>query len=395
MREELERYREMYLGHNEELIEREQIVNAISQITDDAILVITGKGGYGKSTALWQLLTRVAHAQPGATRLVHLVRSTSSAPVSFGVLIDTLRGIPSARADDAIALRRVMAANPDTQPPILLLGWDGIDQRYLADSWLAASKRIIDFFWGIHQRHKDTGILPPARLLVSCRRKEEFDFHISTITGHGVESKRPTYIELDVFSNSELIVLLGAVDTPCAARLSATVEAGPIPSFDSEFVSHLEFDDMPSQASIEILRQPIMWHCFSKLTQPLQLEFLDGHGDALAEMAAAYLKWFGQRVNQRHGLDEQEVEAALDELARAFPSPTDAFSRAESWQCLQTVLQSGAVARQLYGEGISSGLLDEIPAPGGRRSSAQSSWRWRYGFVLTYLLSRQGLNSNV
>jgi hypothetical protein len=159
-------------------------------------------------------------------------------------------------------------------------------------------------------------------------------------------------------------------------------------------VARLEPTDTSGKASVEILKQPIMWRCFVELTEPMQAAFLDGGSDGQLAMALAYVEWFKRRANQRHGLNEEDVETALRELALAFPSVTNANGRAEAYQRLAVVFLKIAEVRHFYSEAISSGLLDEISSPGGQTSTGLFRWRWRHGFIVTFLVNSQERNEN-
>ncbi len=167
------------------LVFRKDVEDAMKEWDYDALIVITGKGGYGKTTALLQVLRAAVSNDAVPQRLAHLVLTTSELPSGLGYLVDKWRGAVPSHVDNGSALERLSKANQSTKPPILMLGLDGIDEIDGSDSREKA-RRLIKFFWTLHQEHKRKAQPPPARLVVSCRDQDELDTIISSITGKGI-----------------------------------------------------------------------------------------------------------------------------------------------------------------------------------------------------------------
>jgi hypothetical protein len=374
------------------LIDRQFVRDAMDQWIDDAFIVFIGSGGYGKTTALWQVLERGVDQTSVPRRLAALVASDTR---SFGGLIEQWRGAPEAlNVLDEVALERIKHANSDTEPPILVLGLDGIDEKYMSTALREPTARLIDFFWKLHQKHKNTGAAPPARLLITCRRRGDVQKFIETATGLGVAGKPPTYLPFEEFTLQEIQGLLAQDPTisPEAKRTLTAAAAGQqaLQYGGTSLMHPPAVYDLPAARWLAILRHPILWRCFTLLTATNQVGLVggdEGAGDCLAE---SFFEWFRSRAQRRLNLDVETLGVALRSVADACDVASGVY-RLDLW--LRTVYAaasySDADSRRLYQDGLNAGLIEDIPPAGGTWATSQGSWKWRHEFLWSHLRSNR------
>lgn len=386
LQEDLNGQKEYRLGlEGSYLIERDIVKNAMADWINDALIVFTGEGGLGKTTALWQVLRAGVDKTASPRRLAALITAGTGMPKSFGELVDQWRGSESATKDDSLALRRLQCANGDVQRPILLLGLDGADETHSSNAFREAAARIMDFFWTLHQQYKESLEPPPARLLVSCRRPEEVEKFIQTVTGRGVSGKPPKYVRFEEFTVAEIWMLLQRPDiaSPDAVqRLVRAAELNP----DQAYATTAPAYDRQAVMSLSLLRHPILWSCFMALTPPQQSAFVSGNAQAQDALAARYLEWFMRRASQRLGFLPSDMKPALAAAAQKS-SAGETSHKVDLWTVAvrEAAGYSMAEARRLYHEGVSAGLIEELPPAGGLPARSQSLWRWRHAFLWSHL----------
>jgi hypothetical protein len=373
------------------LIERERVVDALQRWNSEALVVFTGDGGCGKTTALWQILkSSVGRSLPNR-RLVCLL-SAKDAPTIEG-LINRWRGDPSPTGlRDDVAIERLVGANESAEPPILVLGLDGVDEIRGSEGTVSSSMtgRMIRFFWDLHKHHVGLGTRPPARLLVSCRRKEEISSMIG-LAANGVQiaAPEPAYVDLGEFSQPEFELVLqetSAVDTLVAKRIIDAEGLTMVRDYGNR--PHMETPGVRASESrwIALLHRPIIWRFFSVLPPVSQMALIDGDPAIEDEIAASYFGWFVNRTRQRHGLDQQVVRDALRAAARVCDLSTPTHALAE-W--LSGVLTAGLAisqARTLHAECVGAGFIQDLPPAGAHAShSVEFPWQWRHEFLWRHL----------
>jgi hypothetical protein len=316
-----------------------------------------------------------------------MITGDSEMPNSFSELVDRWRGAAPTLRDD-LALQRIEQANPHTKRPILLLGLDGVDEMHVSSAFRDAAGRIIDFFWNLHQQFKNSKDPPPICLVVSCRRQQDVDKYIQTVTGLGVAGKPPKYLPFERFSLSEIQTLLrqtGAVSPPVVEKLIRATD----PDLNQEYPEDSLACDQRAVTSLSLIRHPILWRCFVSLTPANQSALVDGDLGAQDALAAHYLQWFSQRAQQRLNLSQSDAEIALCAVAQKCISGETNY-RFDFWEdaIIGTSCCSKSDARNLYREGLSAGFIEDLPPSGGQQALFQQLWVWRYTFLWSHLRRR-------
>ena len=357
------------------------VSQAMERLQNDAIVLITGNGGCGKTTSLWQALYDVANAGAPVQRLSCLLLSARS----IESLIDEWRGAASpgtTGSGDATALKLLMDANRSVTNPVLILGLDGIDEIRESNPLYGQASQLIRFFWELHRKHMFAASVPPARLLVTCRRRSDFTRFIGPIAATSDISLTP--IDLGEFSPKEfegLLLNTVNIDSGVAERLidrthftlGTSRERSPFSANNAAVID---------PKWISLLRRPIIWRFFAKLKPAEQIQLVDGDEAPEFKIAEKYFEWFLTRTRKRHGLDEDRVNDSLRAAARASDASGGPYAFT-FWK--DNVMPPGLSieqARSLYHESISAGIIDDIP-PAGRVQtmiSVEFPWRWQHEF---------------
>ncbi|MGP0074636.1 MAG: hypothetical protein ACLPWF_22195 [Bryobacteraceae bacterium] len=101
LQQELERQRESRLAlEGSHLVDRVVVEDAMAEWTNDALVVFTGGGGLGKTTALWQVLRAGVDEASSPRRLAALITAEAEMPASFSDLVDQWRGAAPTMSPD-------------------------------------------------------------------------------------------------------------------------------------------------------------------------------------------------------------------------------------------------------------------------------------------------------
>jgi hypothetical protein len=358
------------------LVFRSSVETAMREWAYDALIGITGNGGCGKTTALWQILTATVSKEAIPRRLAHLIFA-KDIPSEFGNLIERWRGGTSSAVDSEIGMTMLSRANQGTAPPILMLGLDGVDEIGDSDPLCPTVKRFIRYFWRLHQHHKKINEPPPARLIVTCRDRQDLERFIEFETGIRLDD-RPRCESVEEFSDPELLKLLqgesSAGDGP-AKRLREALEANLGAGDEEAFpIARIAYEH-DAAACLPIIRHPILWHCFSRLSPLHRQGVIHGSNLAYGELAKEYFDWFNRKARGRRQFKFSDIDASLSSLALKYSDAS--HPRAGWYQCVTDEIGcSRGQAADFYDEAVSSALIIALP---------QNLWRWRHAFLVDYL----------
>jgi len=140
-----------------------------------------------------------------------------------------------------------------------------------------------------------------------------------------------------------------------------------------------------STSSIEIIRHPVLWRAFSKLTNQQQHECLDGSDNGLNQLGSEYVSWFQRKAADRiPNLQREDCVEALVASAVSFDQAAQVGNLNEHWTkpIVAAAGISGARARRYFREAISAGMIDV--------EEDKTTWRWRHSWFCRFLVSNQG-----
>jgi hypothetical protein len=374
---------------------RRAVLDTMGEWANEAIILFTGEGGCGKTTALWEAMRCVATGSEQIPGKLAAFQSHWLEPLhSLEALVAMWRGAPppaSSSTGDKYALKRLRHANVSHPHPILLLGLDGIDEIAPGNDSNGTARRLIQFFWSLHVEHMNSpGQPPPAQLLLTCRQPEEFLEFVTSSTGISPADPvtRPRSVTIGPFTQSEIEELVQEEPRldPNVKRmiLDNLYQRGSVDQLET-FAGGLGRGEPMRSRWPELIRRPIIWRFFVSLTPEQQLSLMEGQGHSCDEgedsVAREYLNWFLNRVNQRratYAFERQTVREALVALAHQNKFP--GVERKEIWNT--TVTKDGALTRAqsqgLYAESASVGIIEKAAA-------SPEVWRWGFEFLWRYL----------
>jgi len=356
-----------------------------------AILFLVGDGGSGKSTALVDWLLQQLRSEPPhlpcvsmnlpksghSSWIADLVADWSDLPLSFR----DRREEPTDRV-----IERLVVANPDLAPPILVLGLDGLDETTSMAANHDAVRRILDWFRREDETAREQLRPPAASLIVTSRQLGDIENQFLNFASSGFPPAwKPTTVHFDDFSDDDLRE---------AARICVREHAGRFHSStrSNAYGSMETVDDGSGHSLILIdreyrpihpdvlasLRHPSMWRAFLGLSSQTQGRALDGDATALASLAECFTEWFCQKLrNRQQHLTSHAILEALAEIARQGGSSTAPFDVEKDWCApAQSAGLARDQARMLFAEARSAGYV---------RSQARNRWTWRHAFCPEYL----------
>ncbi len=367
----------------------------LARLTDEALVLITGNGGCGKSSLLSQVLAGTMSATHGTCRLADLIVESGIRGVADLVNGWRTHGTPGNSTDtEEEAIARLAIANPGMSPPVLILGLDGVDQLREDSRWHAAARDLVRQFWRLHRDRKNFGP-PPARLLVTCRSIEDVAGLISESGGTGLpDPKDLPNINLDQFTIEEFAEVCNgerSLEPEIRRSLSKAVsrvanpELGGVGALEIQTLRESLGEAPDSQVVIVvgILRHPVMWQRFLSLTSGERAGLLAGDAAAFGRLSDRYVDWFCNRAVKRHDWSREDLTEVLGRVARECQEPTTDYAD-NAWAMAVTNAGIQSIdSKALVREAASSGMINRE-----RRGGAYSAhrWSWRHAFVVSHLV---------
>ena len=327
-------------------------------------VLVKGAGGCGKSVAVSGSASRNLVAPHIAPGFVLIVKAADLAKTSV---------------QDAVSRWRNQTENPDgnefqksvgrlrlaTQSlPTITIYVDGVDERHgqqglPTEARVCLSKLIEQAVASI-----EDGV-PAMSVVVTCRTDDD----LNSILGGGGFA-----LALEPFS-------LSVLEFDDDEMLSVVRELKGDPVVNDRLESHLSLhlgnpgDHPPSSLSpiapdrLNTIRHPVLWRCFSQLTDDEKNAYLDGKSEATGLLAEKYVDWFYRKVESRVGpLALNSAKIAMSSAAKGFASDASRNGRlTDDW--IKPCSEAGCLAihqMPIFEEAISAGLIE-------RRGH---HWRW-------------------
>lgn len=388
------------LGLEGQPVRRELLDEIRRAIVERALVVLHGRGGCGKTVALWQWVQELVSLSISskAFATVNVANDIRRSWVTELVCNWGELPVDSFRRSEPIerTLERLRIANPDLPPPILYLGLDGLDEEIKQADQVHTVQEVLQWFWnednevrhGFRQQ-------PRATLVVTCRDEEDLvkEWLRLEISGFPYRGERPLGIEVGNFSWQELKDAANDnLPKDLSDRIEGTIQLvihggssdlltntyEPLPfGTKVSFPSPLVDEDV-----LEVLRHPAMWRSFLEFKPVSQLRILDGKPELAGELAEIFVKRFGVKLTSRgqaFKFTEEDLLHVLHSIAAASrDNKRIRQSRSDwvDWACGTDFRVEPREARGLYDEALSGGLITEDDS---------GSWRWRHELVWEYL----------
>ena len=377
---------ELGADSSRKIIKRANVEQLFSQHMNRALVVCLGPGGTGKTSSLreWASLTV-------STRFVDSRRASRVTSDWIFRLVDKWRHMSSGCASPESSLQRLAQANPDISSPLLHLNIDGIDERAQVGANTDAICSLLEWFWSEDREVRNgTKVAPSARLIVTCRRIDDFTpFWRQNTSGFpDAEPELPPTIPFDVFTDAEFSELVqcerAELDDHICARLmhatSTSLGSAEDQIFDST-VSGFQHSMAPRNTIEDNLHHPAIWGAFLALPKEQRGPFLDGESVASNALAERYTeRFFKKAVARLENLKIEDVRLAYRKIAAVSIALPPASLNKSLWN---EVIAKGELgfgiphALDLFFEAVSAGVIEVESA----------RWRWRYQYVANYLAS--------
>jgi hypothetical protein len=306
-------------------------------------------------------------------------------------LIDEWRGFLASNDNPQSAIQRLSSANPTIPAPLLYLNIDGVDERSYVGEITDSICDVLDWFWqqdeAVRYGHKT---LPDAKLIVTCRRIDDFKqfWHPNTGGGWATLPEMPPVIQFGFFTDDEFEALLNSERSSLADevynRLLQTVKSATSGTIMSN-LSQGTFSPVSSTAyspgtNSAYLRHPALWEAFMCLPQDQQIPFLIGDKTACLLLAKNYFdRFLNKAVERSDGVSKLLIETSFSRLASA--------SRALQFANLDLSLWTKTIGDLGLGYIVASQFLEEA-CSAGLIELDSDKWRWCYPFVAQYLAER-------
>ncbi|MBO6936782.1 MAG: hypothetical protein JJ863_17565 [Deltaproteobacteria bacterium] len=351
------------------VLHRPALAEGLTRLCEEhARIVVTGKGGVGKTAFLSQWARgRMDEADTVLLDSVRYATSSSWLASQLAQLLGFGTAHDRAREDNLKTLSRLdVMSNAMGTRPILFVALDAADESPRA---LDALKELWDGFREL-ERGAQRGLAPPATLIVSCRDIDSHGMRTLLRPGPLPDSDRRGFdlLEVQKFGDDEI------------ERLEAKLEgqhSSPPPELLS-MTSARGLAGIPLEVH-EALRHPIMWRFYSRFPASTRAAIKDGEQEALWEWAEKALGWVCHRIEHRAGgqLRANHVATVLETAGRA--GAWDQQGRFENSEFRKAANEAG-----LDGRGVLE-LLDQLDSSGLVELTSSTTRRWVYAFTASFL----------
>ena len=376
---------------------RRGLLDEIERATSQrALVVLHGLGGCGKTVALWQWAQEMSAGSHSHARASTAISAASHTPsLWITKTICEWANLPAnhrrCSEEAKRALARLRTANPNTLPPIMCLGLDGLDEGIGTADQEHIVREILCWFWEEDQASRRGGRPPLATLLVTCRAAQEIlqKWLRLDLSGFGYRGEGPKEVEIVDFSPEELLRAARVGLPALCGRIEEALRsiAGDRPESQTTDQEPLflgttgPYTSGADEQILEVLMHPAMWRALLELEPDVQSRVLDGEPQALQQLAAVFIRRFCDKVLGRGrpaGLRQNALFDVLCTIARHCRDNGQVRQSMSDWcdPACSTSTVNRQEARTLYSEAVSGGVvLEDDPR----------HWRWRHTLVWSYL----------
>ena len=371
---------------------REVIFNLEAKLAEGrSLIILSGRGGMGKSCSLADWVVRELQNRPGA-----MITTIHARNLESGWVADTVRdwsqigGRLFQSNDMSEALRRLRIANQGS-PWTLYLIVDGLDE-----SQNDINGAIRPLLWKFIKRQNNANLNNNQEvvLIATCREKDKIINELDFSGNIRPQNLDECFVDIDTFNDAEFFSAINRLpDSEAKTKfleiistdnvLSESSLSGPIGSGGSASVLGNESDGCgfsdPFRKIFEeadhiiALRHPLLWSIFMVLDDDTKLAFIDKGNEGLAKFGEKLIEWFSIKFNNRHspqwdrGLLESFLTQAAQKTEFAATASNDVFKRLLINENMNT-----NDAFSLRDEAASSGLIELV---------GKNDWRWSYQVI--------------
>jgi hypothetical protein len=357
-----------------EAVERRALQSLLAQRA--ALAIVYGPGGCGKTLSLFRALDqRLSDAIGPAGMIVE-------SPRSLGHIVGTWRNAPSPTGSPTEVLRQLRMANPDVGPPVLVLGFDGLDE--VPDSERVEAEELIRHFHRMHVELHRSQVEPDGFLVVTCRNKEDLDDVVAPQgTGGPIQPEVPSF-KIDEFSDEEF-----------AAVWALWFRDEPVPrlGLPDEMLATVA-DTFAGAAAADprllALRHPAMLGCTKLLSAAQRQQLYQGDAALWREVLKRYFTWFTKKASRRARCSVDKAREVLKAVARGTAGKSGACDRDDDWVTPATAHTGYTphLVSRIFDDAVTAGVVE---IDGRSRYTLQAGtpiqWRWRFPELAAHLAS--------
>ena len=341
-----------------------------------ALAIVYGPGGCGKTLSLFMALNqRLSDAVGPAGMIVER-------PRALGHVLDTWRNAPSSSGSPTEALRQLRLANPDVRHPVLVLGFDGLDE--VPDSERAEAVELIRHFHKMHIELHSSQVEPDGLLIVTCRNKEDLDDVVAPRGTGGPSQPEIPSLKIDEFSDEEF-----------AAVWALWFRHEPMPRLgrtDEMFatVADAVAGTAEPDQRLLALRHPVLLGCTKSLSKEQRQRLYQGDVGSWSQVLNSYFTWFARKASRRAGCSPRKAREVLKAVARATAGKSGACDRDDDWVAPGTAHAGDTrhLVSQIFDDAVTAGVVD---ISGRSRYTlalgTPIQWRWRFPDLAVHLAS--------
>lgn len=339
-----------------------------------ALAIVYGPGGCGKTLSLFRALDQRLSDAVGPAAMIF------ERPRALGHVLDKWRNAPSSDRSPTEALRQLRLANPDVRHPVLVLGFDGLDE--VADSEWAEAVELIRHFHRMHLELHSAQIEPDGLLVVTCRNKEDVEDVVAARGTGGPSQPEIPSLKIDEFSDEEFAAVwaLWFRDDPMP-RLGRPDEM--LATVADTVAGTAE----PDQRLLA-LRHPVLLGCTKSLSKVQRQRLYEGDAELWSQVLDTYFTWFTRKASRRAGCSPRKAREVLKAVARATAGKSGACDRDDDWVAPATA-HTGEVRHlvtRIFDDAVTAGVVDISGR--SRYTLAVSTpiqWRWRFPDLAVHL----------
>jgi hypothetical protein len=362
-----------YLEEFHPLISRERQQD-LEKARDSAVVLIAGDGGVGKTALVFQYLNSLIRTP--LRRYVSGRHVRGDVAFWAGDLLCKLRNSTDhnlRQSTPASVIDRLEHATETCERPTLVLWLDGIDESDTGLNAMNALQQLMPFLQQEQARTILTGAAPRLRVILTCRREEDYETRYGSEDQFGSGQHAAHVIRLAEFTDDELVRIPdNFLPESVRKRLEAAIQNSPTAAPNA--LSDNRRGGLKQQ-DVEPFRHPPLMVALKRVGETVANDCLDQQQDAMRSVSKEYVLWFAHKACRRfRARERRHVFQQLVEIERATQQVAPPYSCQQHWIAPACEYGfSSLEAHDLYNEALSAGLIEE---QGVRR------WRWRNRYVV-------------